>query len=276
MMPYEIKETLITIKDIGLTFGDKVILKGVNAEVKDIVRPGCTQGQVVGILGPSGTGKTQLSRILAGLQEPTSGEVLISQDSTRRLRVRNGLVGMVAQHYPLFKHRTVLGNLIIAAQQTGLTAQQAKDKSYDYLKRFDLPEKAHDYPSQLSGGQRQRIAIIQQLLCSEHFLVFDEPTSGLDPIMKDRVCELINQVALLDERNTIFIISHDIPAVAKIADTIWLIGRDRDENGKPIAGSKIQKEYNLIERDLCWQPGIDSTVKFADFVNEVKHKFVDL
>ena len=267
---YILKDTLIKIENVSLKFGEKQILRDINAEVKDIVRPGVTQGQVIGILGPSGVGKSQCSRILAGLQEPTTGRVLVGE---KQEPVQSGIVGVVAQNYPLFRHRTVLGNLLLAANKTTFNVKEAKEKVAGYLNLFELADKTTYYPTQLSGGQRQRIAIIQQLLCSEHFIIMDEPFTGLDPLMKDKVCDLIIKIANLDERNTLFIVAHDIQAVVTVCDRLWLFGRDRDTKGEIIPGSRIQQEYDLIERELAWEPGIQATARFAEFVHEIKDRF---
>jgi len=160
--------------------------------------------------------------------------------------------------------------------EAGADSKVARQKSLDMLAKFGLSDKSSDYPSQLSGGQRQRVAIAQQLLCSEHFIIMDEPFTGLDPLMKDLTCELISQVALMDERNTIFVVAHDIPAVTAIADTLWLLGRDRDAHGAPIPGSRIQAQYDLAALDLAWQPQLASTPRFAAFCAEVKEKFKTL
>jgi polar amino acid transport system ATP-binding protein/sulfate transport system ATP-binding protein len=239
------------------------------------------QGQVVGILGPSGIGKTQFSRILAGLQEPTSGRVLVSdleKDPSGRtmIPVHEGLVGFVAQNYPLFMHRTVLGNLLISLEHTALSQKDRLDKARSSLATFELGSEEGKYPSQLSGGQRQRVAILRELLCSEHFIVMDEPFTGLDPIMKDVTCELINKVATLHEQNTIFVVAHDIAALTQIADHLWLFGRDRDAQGSPLPGARIKKQYDLVERGLAWKPDIASTRGFADFIVEVRREFREL
>ena len=191
---YELKEVLIKIENVGVSYGDVKVLAGLNAEVRDIVRPGCVTGQVIGILGPSGVGKTQLSRVLTGLQEPTTGQVTVG---AKNEKVQAGVVGYVAQNYPLLRHRTILGNLVTAAKRHGASPHEASEKAMDYLKRFSLEDKWSSYPAELSGGQRQRIAIAQQLLCSEHYLILDEPTTGLDPVMKDKVCDFIRQVSRL-------------------------------------------------------------------------------
>lgn len=266
-------ETLLRIDHVGLSYGDKVILRDVNAEIRDIIREGCTQGQVVGFLGPSGIGKTQLFRIVAGLNHPSSGQVLVNSTLTP---VKAGMVGVVAQNYPLFENRTIFSNLMLAAKQMNQSSEAAHEKVLAYLKRLDMLDQAQLYPAQVSGGQRQRIAIAQQLLCSEHFLLMDEPFSGLDVLMEAKVCELINEIACLDELNTIIVVTHDVTAAASVADHLWLMGRDRDERGNVIPGARIQETFDLIERDLCWHPGIVNSPHFLEFVREVKEKFQTL
>src|SRR5712691_12784417 len=252
MVSYTYGKTLLKIENVSLEYDGRPILKNVSAEIKDITRPDCTQGQVVGFLGPSGIGKTQLFRIIAGLNQPTSGHVLVNSTLTP---VKAGMVGVVAQNYPLFENRTIYSNLLLAAIQMERSHEAAHQKVMQYLKRLDMLDQSQLYPAQISGGQRQRVAIAQQLLCSEHFLLMDEPFSGLDVVMEAKVCELINEIACLDELNTIIVVTHDVTAAATVADHLWLMGRDRD-GGNFIPGARIQETYDLIERDMCWHPEI--------------------
>lgn len=268
---YEYKDTLIKIDNVSLVYDDKVILKPISIEVKDIVRPGVVQGQVLGILGPSGCGKSCLSKILTGLIKATTGTITVGGK-----HVEAGMVGYVAQNYPLFNHRTVIGNLLVATEHLNISKKDALEKINQYLSMFDLMDKVNFYPCNLSGGQKQRISIIQELLCSEHYLVMDEIFTGLDPIMKDKTCELINKVANIHEENTIFVVAHDISALVSISDRLWLLGRDRDNDGKIIPGAYIKKEYNLIERGLAWRRDISLTREFSDFVAEIKGEFKNL
>lgn len=267
---YSLGQTLLRIENVCLAYDGRPVLKNVNAEVRDIVVPGRVQGQVVGVLGPSGCGKTTLFRIIAGLNPPTSGRVTVNGFDRP---VQAGEVGVVAQSYPLFEHRTVLGNMMLGAKQKEKNSQAAREKVMALLNEFGLADKFNLYPAQLSGGQRQRCAIIQQILCSEHFLLMDEPFSGLDLLMLEKTCELITKVADMDNLNTIIVVTHDVTAACSVADHLWLMGRDSDSNGNKIPGSRIVKEYNLIERDLCWKPGIITTAPFTDFVREVKEEF---
>ena len=270
--PYEEKDVLIRIQDVGVRYGDNPVLTGLCAEVRDIQRPGCITGQIIGILGPSGVGKTQLSRVLTGLQEPTTGKVTIGSKDTP---VTAGLVGYVAQNYPLLRHRTVHGNLILAAQRAGADTKDAEEKAMNYLKQFGLEDNWDKYPAELSGGQRQRVAIAQQLLCSEHYLILDEPTTGLDPISKDKVCEFIKTVAGLSEENTVLVVTHDIASILLIADHLWLLGRERDEKGKSL-GAKVKYTYNLIERGLAWQEKPADLPVYAQLQREIRAQFESL
>jgi NitT/TauT family transport system ATP-binding protein len=270
---YEYGAIILKATDISLTLGGNLILRDVDLEVKDLKRPGTVSGQVVGLLGPSGIGKTCFFRILAGLSAPNRGQVLIGE---KGMPVERGMVGVVAQQYPLFQHRTVMGNLMVAGRQAGLSSAAAREKALGFLQRFKLEDRAGLYPSQLSGGQRQRVAIAQQFMCSEHFLLMDEPFSGLDPIAVDHVSALIQEVANLHELNTIVVVTHDIPAAIEVADTLVLMGRDRDAAGKIIPGARIQHVYNLVERGLAYRKGITTTPEFMELMREILERFPTL
>ena len=264
----EYREVLLRADKLSLALGGRSVLRDVSFEVRDIVRPGCITGQVVALLGPSGMGKTQLFRVLAGLQDADAGSVLVDM---AQHPVRAGQVGVVAQAYPLFEHRTVLGNLLVA----GRTADR-EVRARMLLERFGLAQLADRWPLELSGGQRQRVAIAQQFMCSEHLLLMDEPFSGLDPLAVEEVCALIREVASQDELNTIVIVTHDIAAALSVADHVWLLGRDRDAKGEPIAGARIQATFDLVERGLAWRTDSLRSKEFQDLEHEIRETFKKL
>lgn len=269
---YERAEILLQVNNLCVNY-DLPILKDVSFEVRDVRRPGLTQGQKIALLAPSGTGKTQLFKRLSGLEPASSGTVLISP---QLIPVKAGMVGMVPQNYLLFEHRTIESSLMIAAGMREKNETLCKANVLAMLEDFGLSDKDSSYPKELSGGQRQRVSIAEQLLSSNHFLLMDEPFSGLDIIMKKKVCDIIDRVAARDELNTIIFSTHDIESAVMIADTVLILGRDRDVNGKPIPGAKIQHTIDLIDRDLAWHPDIEKMPVFASTVAEIKYIFLRL
>jgi ABC-type nitrate/sulfonate/bicarbonate transport system ATPase subunit len=249
--PHVRKESLLVVDDVHVMRGDRIVLDGIDATIRNVTRPDvANQGQVVAVLGPSGAGKTTLLRVLAGLDAPDRGAVLLTE---ARVPVRAGMVGVVYQSYPLFAHRRVLDNLLVSGRD--------RDRALALLERFGLADRVDAWPCELSGGERQRVAILQQLLCDHTFLLMDEPFSGLDPICKHATCELLVEVARTHEHTTIVVVTHDIREAAKIADTLWLLRDGRIT------------ELDLIARDLAWQPGIEHTPRFQELVREVEARF---
>ncbi|MES2703417.1 MAG: ATP-binding cassette domain-containing protein [Bacteroidota bacterium] len=266
MTDYKKEALLLKASGINLVYDTRQILRDVNFEIHNITRPGLIQGQVVSLVGRSGIGKTQLFKILAGLIQPTSGTVLIGEEQKP---VEAGEVGVIPQNYILFNHRTIYQNLRIGLSNSGkdVTEVDAKTLIEDYARKFDLLEHLKKYPAQLSGGQRQRVSIIQQVLTGNKFILLDEPFSGLDPIMKDKVDELLMQIANLDERNTLIIISHDIINTLALSDTAFILAA---EPGKE--GATIVDVIDLIELGFAWKPGIKADHKFQDLVQKIKGK----
>jgi ABC-type nitrate/sulfonate/bicarbonate transport system ATPase subunit len=219
------------------------------------------QGQVISLIGRSGIGKTQLFKILSGLQSPTSGEILIHKNR----KVEPGDMGVIFQNYYLFEWRSVHKSLLLAAGKNPLLKGKEKDAIKQYAADFNLLDHLHKYPQQLSGGQRQRVSIIQQLLKGSDFLLLDEPFSGLDVLMLDKVVDLLLKVSVSDDLKTLIIVSHDIATSIAISDTVFILG---EEKGK--AGSTIVKEIDLIERELAWEKDIKSKKAFAETIEEIK------
>ena len=268
MADYSYNEPILTLRDISMQFGGEVILRDISLDVLNVVRPGVRQGQVVGFYGRSGIGKSVLCRIIAGLLPPSTGTVQVANPQRP---VCPGDVGFVQQRYPLFDHRTLLDNLLVAARRKHAPAD-AITRTEDMLSRFDLAPHRRKYPAQLSGGQRQRAAIAQQLLCSEHLIILDEPFSGLDVSMIDEVKRVIIEVTTSDELNTVVIVSHDLATTTALSDTLWLLGPERDAAGLCLAGATISKkhQYNLAEMGLAWQHGIQARPEFVQLIEHLK------
>ncbi|MGC4103556.1 ATP-binding cassette domain-containing protein [Ferruginibacter sp.] len=254
-------KTLLKANNIQLSYAGKTILRDINFCIKDIVRPGMQQGQVVSLIGRSGIGKTQLFKILSGLQKPTAGAVTINEDEP----VKAGDMGVIFQNYYLFEWRTVGQSLQLAAKQNASLKGKEKEMIAQYAADFQLTDELQKYPQQLSGGQRQRASIIQQLLKGSNFLLLDEPFSGLDVCVLDKVTDLLLQVSVSDELKTLIIVSHDISTSVAISDTVLIMG---NENGK--LGATIKKEIDLVERDLAWQKDIKKEKAFIETVEEIK------
>jgi ABC-type nitrate/sulfonate/bicarbonate transport system ATPase subunit len=268
MYTYTKHEELLTISDVSLHFGSKVVLSGVNAVVHNIERPDMTQGQVVCFLGPSGIGKTRLSRLIAGLDVPSAGSITLADGKPTSA----GKVGLVSQHYPLLQYMTAHENLLVACRMGGKPERIWNDVIRDFGEQLGLaPETLQLYPKQLSGGQRQRVAIIRQLLCSEHFIILDEPFSGLDIKAKKAACRLIQQVAALHTLNTIIVITHDVTEGLSVADSAWLMGITPDQKGAHICDT-----FDLAEMGLAWKEDILDDHRFAELVLHVKHRFLEV
>ncbi len=268
---YEYKNTILKVEDVSLKIGETQILRDCNVEINDVIRPGHKTGQVVGFLAPSGMGKTKFFECLAGIRKPDTGTILIGEEQKP---TKVGRVGVVQQHYPLFMNKTVGANMRVAARN--LPKSERSDRIDDILKRFGLANRKSHYPAMLSGGQKQRAAIAQQILCSNNFLLMDEPFSGLDVNMITEVSDIIKEVAHMHELNTIIIVSHDIVSTTAISDTLWIMGRDRDENNNIIPGAKIKHKINLIKEGLAWQDDVEKLPRFNELITEIKGKFPHL
>ena len=266
---------LLEVMNLSFSYDKVPILKDINFQIRDIP----THGQVVGILGPSGIGKTTLINIITGtIDEGYTGDVLIYDDVKNKVvSVHEGLVGKVTQNYWFFPFYTVMKNLTLAAAKKNNSSKaEQKDRVEDMLQRFGMIENKDKYRAQLSGGQKQRVAIMQQLLCSEHFIVLDEPFTSLDPNMKDDLANLLDEVADMDEFNTIIIVTHDIAQALACADTLLLFGRDRDTAGKIIPGAYIKKIYDLAAMGLAYQKDVMLTTQFSEVMCQLRSEFRQL
>jgi polar amino acid transport system ATP-binding protein len=185
---------------------------------------------VLALLGPSGGGKSTLLRVIAGLERPDSGTVLINgekvPDREPELRDCRRTLGVVFQAFNLFPHMTVLRNVMLPLVEIhGIDRSTAQDRSMEVMERLGIADQAAKLPAQLSGGQRQRVAIARALAAKPRFLLFDEPTSALDPEM---TAEVLSLIADLRESNTpMLLVTHEMGFARKIADRVAFLSAGR-------------------------------------------------
>lgn len=261
-------EELLTVDNVSKSFrlnNGKIlpVLSNVNLKILNIPH----KPQILSILGPSGGGKTTLLRILAGLDKPDSGKVVIKDNTLREVKV--GDIGVVFQRYPLFDDRTVLQNLVEPARNGGLSSEEAKAKALKSLADFDLSKQASSFPMQLSGGQRQRVAIAQQLIQERRYIILDEPFSGLDPNNIQKVINLLQHTAEQHDDNTFIIVTHDVTSAMIISNLIYILGKPNDTNEKD--GAYFVKEYDLVAEGLAHQNNAEDLPRFTAIRKEIKY-----
>ena len=197
--------------------------KGHSIRALDGVSMQVRRGEVVVIVGPSGSGKSTFLRSLNLLEMPTSGSIIFNgvdiTDKHVNINRHRQKMGMVFQHFNLFPHMTVLGNLTCAPRKLlKLSKSEAEERAMQLLKRVGLDDRADAYPAMLSGGQKQRIAIIRALAMQPDVMLFDEPTSALDPEMVGEVLDLMKELAA--EGMTMVVVTHEMGFAREVADRI--------------------------------------------------------
>ncbi|MBR6575977.1 MAG: amino acid ABC transporter ATP-binding protein [Akkermansia sp.] len=196
---------MIQIIHLQKSFGKVDVLTDVNLNIK------C--GEVISIIGPSGTGKSTFLRCLNLLEQPTGGSIIIDGQEVLNGRVNTSKLrqkmGMVFQSFNLFNHLSVLDNVCIGpVKLLGKSRKEAETKAMELLKLVGMAEKAHAMPDELSGGQKQRAAIARSLSMEPEIILFDEPTSALDPTMVSEVLSVIR--ALARQGMTMAIVTHEM------------------------------------------------------------------
>ena len=200
------------------SYGSLEVLRDITVDIR--------RGEVISIIGPSGTGKSTFLRCLNLLEQPTGGSIVVDGEdilargySVNRLRQK---MGMVFQSFNLFEHKTVLENVIFApCQLRRMPEEEARREGLALLRKVGLAEKADVYPSSLSGGQKQRVAIARALAMKPDVILFDEPTSALDPTMVGEVLSVIRQLA--KEGMTMLIVTHEMKFAHDVSTRIFFM-----------------------------------------------------
>ncbi|UAC47174.1 amino acid ABC transporter ATP-binding protein [Bacillus aquiflavi] len=220
---------MIKIDNLYKSFGTLSVLKGITTTFNE--------GEVAAIIGPSGSGKSTFLRCLNLLEKPTSGQIWINKQEKTNKKINERDMrqnaGMVFQHFHLFPHMTVLGNLMYAPMKVkGLSKDEAKKIALELLEKVGLTEKADHYPNRLSGGQKQRVAIARALAMNPQIMLFDEPTSALDPEMVKEVLDVMKSLA--HSGMTMIIVTHEMGFAREVADRVlFLDGGILVEDAKP-------------------------------------------
>ncbi len=238
---------MIRVHGLSKHFGELVVLKEINTVIN--------KGEIISIIGPSGTGKSTFLRCLNLLETPTGGDIFIDDISlfdkhTNVPKIRQKM-GMVFQSFNLYTHLSVLENLTIGPiKLLGKKKEEANKKAIELLRLVGLAEKVYSFPDELSGGQKQRVAIARCMAMEPEILLFDEPTSALDPTMVSEVLAVIRRLAR--EGITMVIVTHEMEFAFNISSRVFYMDEGLIyEEGTPqqiFENPKREKTRTFIHR----------------------------
>ena len=230
----------LEIRNLHKRYGDLEVLKGISLTARD--------GDVISILGSSGSGKSTFLRCINLLENPNEGEILVAGESLRLKRAKDGdlvaadgkqinlmrsKLGFVFQNFNLWPHLSVLDNIIEAPRRVlGQSKAEAVETAEALLAKVGIADKRHVYPNQLSGGQQQRAAIARTLAMQPQVILFDEPTSALDPEMVQEVLAVIRSLA--DEGRTMLLVTHEMNFAKQVSSEVVFLHQGLiEEQGTP-------------------------------------------
>ena len=220
---------MIKVENLHKSFGELEVLKGVSEHIK--------KGEVVSVIGASGSGKSTFLRCLNMLEEPQSGSIIfegvdITQEKVN-IDVHRQKMGMIFQHFNVFPHMTVIQNITMAPMLIKKKSKaEAEEQAMKLLEMVGLADKRDEYPRRLSGGQKQRLAIVRALAMEPDVMLFDEPTSALDPEMVGEVLQVIKN--LVKSGMTAVIVTHEMGFAKEVSDRVlFMDGGVIAESGTP-------------------------------------------
>jgi polar amino acid transport system ATP-binding protein len=220
---------IISTKGLKKSFEKLDVLKGIDIDI--------CRGDVVCVIGASGSGKSTFLRCLNLLEQPTQGSIIFNDVELTNAKVNLNLhrqkMGMVFQQFNLFPHLTIMQNLTLAPMMLKkVPKEEAEAKALSLLARVGLADRADTYPNQLSGGQKQRVAIVRALCMEPEVMLFDEPTSALDPEMVGEVLDVMKELA--EEGMTMVVVTHEMGFAREVANrVIFLDDGLLTEDGTP-------------------------------------------
>ena len=211
----ENKEIVISTRALRKDFEKLHVLKGIDIDIH--------KGDVLCVIGASGSGKSTFLRCLNLLEEPTGGSIYFNgtdlTNSKVDLNLHRQKMGMVFQQFNLFPHLTILKNLTLAPMMLKkVPKEEAEAKALALLARVGLADRAESYPNQLSGGQKQRVAIVRALCMEPEVMLFDEPTSALDPEMVGEVLDVMKELA--NDGMTMVVVTHEMGFAFEVANRV--------------------------------------------------------
>src|ERR1700755_313692 len=231
----------LAVQDIHKRYGDNEVLKGVSLAAR--------AGDVISIIGASGSGKSTFLRCINFLERPNAGQIVVNGETVRTRADRAGnlevadhkqlqrirtKLAMVFQHFNLWAHMNVIENIVEAPIHVlGMSRREAEERAREYLEKVGLaPRLEKQYPSHLSGGQQQRVAIARALAMDPDVMLFDEPTSALDPELVGEVLKVMQTLA--EEGRTMIVVTHEMAFARNVSNHVMFLHQGRvEEEGRP-------------------------------------------
>lgn len=242
---------MIKVTDLHKSFGELAVLKGIDFQADT--------GEVIGIIGPSGMGKSTFLRCINYIERPEKGIIEIdnvkvddekcTEKEMKQLRLKTS---MVFQNYNIFKNKTVIENVMLPMTSVQkIEKEMAKEKALQYLDQVGLLDKVNEYPSRLSGGQQQRVGIARAMAVNPKLILLDEPTSSLDPELVLGILDILRNLAN-EHKRTMIIVTHEMSFAKEIADRIIFMDDGRIiEEGTPekiFSNPQNERTKRFLER----------------------------